>query len=249
MDLFSVPSYVKLQQMAILMVIIEIRMLKFFILNINNLIPNKFDEAVRRLKDIFKYAVMDDSDNLITISELKQFLKIQKLLQDAVYSLTGLFEIPLFALILENVIHFALGPGKLVLFFRWGGDDWDLTLSIVQFIDLFTHFLWVVVVVEPFHQISTSDEEMRCLLNDFLACCIEEGVDCEGFEELECAVEHLSAFPLNFTLIGKKSVIEFMITNDRLRSEVTNKRGFRSINHDTSPFLMVYQNKALYYRS
>ncbi|GBP44358.1 hypothetical protein EVAR_31253_1 [Eumeta japonica] len=47
-----------------------------------------------------------------------------------------------------------------------------------------------------------SDEEIRFLLNDFLARCTEEGVDCEGLVELERAVEQLCAFPLTFNLIG-----------------------------------------------
>ncbi|GBP44362.1 hypothetical protein EVAR_31257_1 [Eumeta japonica] len=132
---------------------------------------------------------LDDFEILITISELKQFLRIQKYLSDAAYSLKGLLEIPLLVLILENFIHFALGPGKLIILVRWGfdyktirpsepffssirlrgsdfnptslahwrgSDDWGLELVIIKFENIFSCFLWVAVVVEPFHHMSTS---------------------------------------------------------------------------------------------
>ncbi|GBP44364.1 hypothetical protein EVAR_31259_1 [Eumeta japonica] len=55
----KVPLHLKLQHVAIMMVIIKIRLLKLFILRINYCIPKKFDEAVRRLRDIIKCAITD----------------------------------------------------------------------------------------------------------------------------------------------------------------------------------------------
>ncbi|GBP44355.1 hypothetical protein EVAR_31250_1 [Eumeta japonica] len=62
------------------------------------------------------------------------------------------------------------------------------------------------------------DEKIRCLLNNFLNRCMEEAADCQGFVELERALEHRCAFPLTFKLMGivkiNRGIIAEYILND-----------------------------------
>ncbi|GBP44347.1 hypothetical protein EVAR_31242_1 [Eumeta japonica] len=178
---------------------------------------------VHKLKDVLKQAVTDDNNIRITILEFKQIVKIQQNLREAVHCFSTMVEMPMFLLILENALHFILGPGKLVVFVRWSQLHPEPDV-VMQVLELICYYLWVEVAIQPFHQISTLDDEMNHLLNDFLLLHLEDGRDREAFVELERAVQQRCAFPLSFNFLGIMNVNRGIIAEARKQFGFTWRR-------------------------